>query len=89
MAKRKEPDSPVPDDGPAGFVSTLGARGVTLRTDGQRVWSFPKAALTEDEYRFAAKHNDALVALATPAPEKDADAPVDQPGRPDPVLPGE
>jgi hypothetical protein len=60
MAKRSpHTDQPTP----AEFVAALANRGVTLKTDGTRIWATAKGALTSEEYGYAHEHNAQLVAL--------------------------
>jgi hypothetical protein len=65
MAKQSpRTDKPTP----AEFLAALAKRGVTLNSDGMRVWPTGRGALTVDEDKFADEHNAAIVALLTEKP---------------------
>jgi hypothetical protein len=63
---RKSP--PIIEPTPAEFVAALAKRGVTLNSDGMRVWPTGRGALTTEQEKYAHAHNDAIVALLTEKP---------------------
>ena len=65
--KPREAKSAEPATG--AFVADLSTRGITLRTDGYKIWAEPKSSLTAEEMEYANAHNDELLKLvAKPAP---------------------
>lgn len=58
---------------PNKIIDALADRGITLHTDGQRIWPTPKASLTPEDHAAIDKHRVEL--LEHLKPEKPAPTP--------------
>lgn len=51
---------------PNKIIDSLAARGITLHTDGERIWPEPKASLAPEDHAAIDKHRGELLEHLTP-----------------------